>query len=124
MALPRDQRVRRSREFAVLRRDGKSWTGRFMTLSVLPAADDDVAAATRFGFTVTKRIGNAVVRNRIRRRLAAITARQASQIVTPHLVVTIARRDAASGGFSALETEWIKLARRVGLLPGATAPPP
>ena len=34
-----------------------------------PAASGPGAADTRVGFTVTKKVGNAVVRNRVRRRL-------------------------------------------------------
>ncbi len=32
-------------------------------------AHDDPSSSVRLGFTVTKRVGNAVVRNRVRRRL-------------------------------------------------------
>jgi ribonuclease P protein component len=39
-------------------------------LLVLPRGDDD--ATMRVGFTVTKKIGNAVVRNRMKRRLRAL----------------------------------------------------
>lgn len=37
------------------------------------------AGGPRFGFTITKKIGNAVVRNRIRRRLKAAFASTAAQ---------------------------------------------
>ena len=39
-------------------------------LQVRHRADDDLAA--RVGFTVTKKIGNAVIRNRMKRRLRAL----------------------------------------------------
>jgi ribonuclease P protein component len=39
-------------------------------------AHDDPATAARIGFTVTKRVGNSVVRNRVRRRL-----REAARLV-------------------------------------------
>ena len=35
---------------------------------------DDGSAAMRVGYTVTKKIGNAVVRNRMKRRLRALAA--------------------------------------------------
>ena len=47
---------------------------KFRPQSAVDAADD----RPRFGFTVTKKLGNAVVRNRIRRRLKAAV----SQIAT------------------------------------------
>ena len=59
--------------------------------------------AARVGFTVTKKVGNAVLRNRIRRRL-----REAARTVAPdawpegHDAVLIAREAAASLPFEAL----------------------
>lgn len=38
--------------------------------SVLPLPDEE---SSRFGFIITRKIGNAVVRNRVRRRLKAIS---------------------------------------------------
>ncbi|MGD9829491.1 MAG: ribonuclease P protein component [Hyphomicrobiaceae bacterium] len=74
---------------------------------------EGAAAAPRFGFTVTKRIGNAVVRNRIRRRLRealrrmvgvqAVTDAEASRHVMPgHDYVLIARSAAAERPFDQL----------------------
>ena len=117
MALPRDLRIRRTGEFAMVRSKGASWTGRLLILAVLPLPDEPRA---RFGFTVTKRIGNAVVRNKIRRRLSSITGAASPLIARAALIVTIPRHGASKAEFSALEAEWTKLARRAGLLP---APP-
>lgn len=39
---------------------------------LLVRARDDGAATMRIGYTVTKKIGNAVVRNRMKRRLRAL----------------------------------------------------
>jgi ribonuclease P protein component len=41
-------------------------------LQIRPRGDDDVGM--RVGFTVTKKIGNAVVRNRMKRRLRALAS--------------------------------------------------
>src|SRR5687768_16787775 len=114
MALPRAQRVRRTRDFAAVRQHGASWTGRLLILAVLPLKDEPQA---RFGFTVTKRVGNAVTRNKIRRRLATIAGTQHAMIISPHLIVTIPRQGAVNADFETLKAEWISLARRAGLLP-------
>ncbi len=45
-----------------------------MAHSDLPAVDE-VPPLARLGFTVTKKVGNAVIRNRARRRLKAAAAR-------------------------------------------------
>ncbi len=116
MALPRAQRVRRTSDFGRVRQLGSSWTGRLLIIAVLPLPDEPQA---KFGFTVTKRIGNAVVRNKIRRRLASIAGSFAPQINVPHLIVTIPRHGAAKAEFEAIKTEWSKLARRAGLIPPA-----
>ncbi len=116
MALPRAQRVRRTSDFGLVRQHGSSWAGRLLILAVLPLTDEPHA---KFGFTVTKRIGNAVVRNKIRRRLASITGSVALEIKTPHFIVTIPRHGAVKAEFDTIKAEWIKLARRAGLLPAA-----
>ncbi|MEO8650660.1 MAG: ribonuclease P protein component [Hyphomicrobiaceae bacterium] len=65
-------------------------------------------AGARFGFTATKKLGNAVIRNRIRRRL-----KEALRIVAPGRArdgcdyVLIAREAAASQPFAALERDLI-----------------
>lgn len=60
----------------------------------------------RFGFTVTKKLGNAVVRNRIRRRLKAAVGLLASTHARPgHDYVLIARSPALVRAFADLKKE-------------------
>ena len=66
-------------------------------------ADMNVLTGLRFGFTVTKKIGGAVERNRIRRRLKAAVCAAAPDYpdVAMDLVI-LARKEAISIGFEAL----------------------
>ena len=79
------------------------------------------AEATRFGFTVTKALGTAVVRNRIRRRLKAAvqqTIAAAAPLAQAYDVVVIARSEAETIDFAVLVAELEGALKRL-----ATAPP-
>ena len=62
--------LRRRADFARLRRHGRRLAGRTLTLYLADAFPRD--ASSLVGITVNKAIGKAVVRNKLRRRLAAI----------------------------------------------------
>ena len=79
--LPRDRRVRTPAEFRHLGRTGTRAGRRTVVVSV--ATDPDQTRSTspsaprpRAGFVVSKAVGNAVTRNRVKRRLRAIVADQ------------------------------------------------
>jgi ribonuclease P protein component len=68
--------------------------------------DPATVAGPRVGFTVTKKVGNAVVRNRIRRRLREALRRVSSLEALPdHDYVLMARSGALTMGFEALVGE-------------------
>ena len=62
---------------------------------------DDPAGPPRFGFTVTKKVGNAVERNRIRRRLKELV-RLSPPAFSGHDFVLVGRRAALSVPFDKL----------------------
>ena len=117
MARPRPHRIRRTLEFAAVRQQGRSWKGRHVTIGLLPLEN----GPPRAGFAVTRRVGNAVTRNLVRRRLQAILALSLADVPHPCLVVTIPRPSAAAVPFSELAADWKKTARRAGLLPATSA---
>jgi len=61
----RKERLTKTSQFAAVYEGGKSRADSFLVLKAIPNGLD----VTRCGFTVSKRIGNAVVRNRVKRRL-------------------------------------------------------
>ena len=84
---------------------GARVTARVFALQARKREVDD-ACGPRVGFTVTKKTGNSVVRNRIRRRLReAVRLGQTLSLRADHDYVLIARRDALSLDFRALGHE-------------------
>jgi len=74
---------------------------------------DRVDAKT--GFITSKRVGGAVVRNRVRRRL-----REAIRLTRAHFpsgsrIVVIAKPAAATASFEELQREWLLLAGRLSI---------
>jgi ribonuclease P protein component len=71
------------------------------------AAGDEADRPPRFGFTVTKKIGNAVVRNRIRRRLREAVRRAEGSAAAATDYVLVARRAALTLQFDRLVTDLV-----------------
>lgn len=86
-------------------RHGEARKGRIFLLEVLDRKDD---AAPRVGFTVTKKHGNAVERNRMRRRLKEAVRLNAAFAMQPgHDYVIVARREVLGIPFDQLSRQLI-----------------
>lgn len=101
--------LKRRSEFLRLR-GGARWSTAALTIETKPRTDTpaspDLAAGPRFGFTVTKKLGSAVVRNRIRRRLKeALRVLHDDAALPGHDYVLIAKSEAATCGFDRLKQD-------------------
>ena len=67
--MQRRHRLSRSRDFDAVYRSGRSASTRFLVLYWFPRTDDDRVTEPRLGLAVPKSVGNAVVRNRVKRQL-------------------------------------------------------
>lgn len=109
--MKREQRLRGRDRFEEIRRHGKCWTHHLLVLCVLP---NDLPGS-RFGFSVSKRVGTAVVRNRVRRRLQEIVRLRLSTIAPGWDVVLIARPPIAQAEFRQIENAVERVLRQAGL---------
>ena len=107
-------------EFLRLRNGARCATATFV-LEGKPRAARGKSASVgtpRFGFTVSKKVGGAVERNRIKRRLKAAVR----DVVREHArcdfdYVLIARRPALDAGYAALVAELVRALGRVHAMP-------
>jgi ribonuclease P protein component len=120
MRLPRKCSIKQRAEFARVKKTGQAKAGRFVILSTL---EDPALEYLKTGFITTKRCGMAHERNLLRRRFREfVRAHAASFLGNPRYLVTIALADAAQASFAELEADWLRQARRLGILPRKTEP--
>lgn len=96
-----EQRLRTPAEFAHAReRAPRGWPHRLLVLYAVP---NDLGR-TRVGITVSGRVGKAVVRNRVRRRLRHALHDRLEQLIPGLDVLLIARPPSAIAGWAELCT--------------------
>src|ERR1051326_2503125 len=109
LGFPKSRRLTRGSEFERVRKNGTAQRGRFMVVSAL---QNDDGARFRAGFITSRKIGGAVTRNRVRRKLREIVRTHQHEISAGCWLVTIARSSAARASYEDLEGEWLRLAKR------------
>jgi ribonuclease P protein component len=90
--LPKRHRLTRSRDFARARRAGRSAGTPLMSAYVFSTRSRDL----RIGFSVSKRVGKATVRNRVRRLMREAVRLQVPTLYPGQDIVFIARPRAAA----------------------------
>jgi len=100
---PRDSRIRRRSEFVRLSGAGQKLHNRYF----LVIAARSTVRRSRLGITVTRKVGNAVVRNRIKRQTREFFRRRQADLSVCWDINVIAKRQAAGQDsrkiFAALE---------------------
>jgi ribonuclease P protein component len=99
--LARANRVTTPDDFRRILRRGRRLGGTLLVAHMLRSED----APARFGFVVGRAVGNAVVRNRVKRRLRAIAHEMLPGVPRGTAVVVRALPGAASGTFGELDAE-------------------
>jgi ribonuclease P protein component len=113
LRFPKQARLTRVAEFARVRTEGKPVHGKLITLGVLK---DAAAEGHRVGIVTSRKLGNAVVRNRVRRRLREVVRAARPRLIPGVWLVVVAKSPAASAPLSLLAEEWTQLARRGSIL--------
>src|SRR5262245_36168018 len=107
------RRMTHRSEYGRVKRDGITQRGKLLVVNVMPVED---SGAWRVGFVTSGRLGGAVVRNRVRRRLREIVRRHQHELRQGFWFVIVTRKQAGTADYRALEDEWLRLARRASIL--------
>jgi ribonuclease P protein component len=88
---PKRRRLSRSAEFDRVYRDGRSKANRWLVLYTFPRTEGD---GPRLGVSVSRKVGGAVERNRVKRVLREAFWELADRLPADHDFVIVARPDA------------------------------
>lgn len=100
----------KSEQYASVYNKGSSWISDLVVMKALPNG----LTFSRYGFSVGRRVGGAVVRNRVKRRLREIL--RLLPLAPGWDIIFIARPQTASASFASLKKLVQGLLSRAGLL--------
>jgi len=112
--------LKASPDFQRISRQGRKWVGPGFIMLVLPASAESPSETTlpfRCGFTVSRKVGNAVVRNRAKRRLREmVRLLLQKQNLSGFEIVLIAKTAAATLDFAKMSADFEKGLRHFKVL--------
>jgi ribonuclease P protein component len=110
--LPKQHRLTRSQDFARVRRRGRSAGSPLLVVYVLPVRSPEI----RIGFSVSKKVGKAVVRNRVKRRMREVMRYYLPSLRPGQDLVVIARPAAAGAEYREIAACIDSALRKTGAL--------
>ncbi len=106
--MERRHRLTRSADFDRVRKQGRSWAQPLFVLS----ASRNGLDRSRFGFVVSRRVGGAVVRNRVKRQLREVVRQHLQEIPPGWDLVLVARAPVVEAEFSEIQEAFAEALRR------------
>ena len=107
-------RLKSNMEFKKVYSGGKSYWNRNLVLYV----KNNNIGNTRVGYSITKKIGNSVVRNRIRRRMKEIYRLRFDSIKNNYDLIFIPKKNIVDISYKELESAMLHILKLAGVLKG------
>jgi ribonuclease P protein component len=103
--------LRKRAEFLAVAASGKKWVAPGFILQIGPPRP--ATPSIHYGLTASRKVGNAVIRNRCRRRLRALAVELLPHATPEHDYVLIARPTTAEHDFADMRRDMIKGMQRM-----------
>jgi ribonuclease P protein component len=118
---PRARRVRKRLDYLRIQNQGRRYSTPHFLVFAMPqnlepsqgSRPPGVEVPTRFGVTVSRKVGDSVTRNRVKRWIRESCRRWAPSLPPSLDIVVVARPQAARAGFAPISAELASLTKRL-----------
>ena len=108
--------LRKTRDFAAVYSARRSKANRLLVMYVLPSDEDAAFDIIRTGISVSRKVGNSVVRHRIKRLIHEAVRTNYDSFLKGYDIVIVARQNSCNASFYDIEKAVLDLFGRHGLL--------
>ncbi|MBO8159694.1 ribonuclease P protein component [Thermosyntropha sp.] len=109
--LKREFRISKAGDYKRVYENGQRFSGKYVIIYI----KENGLGYNRFGFVASKKIGSAVVRNKLKRQLRAIINNEKNNLKGNFDVVIVCRRNVDGCTFSILYKDVMKILKKAGL---------
>ena len=109
--LKKVNRLKKRYQFSYVYKAGSHFSGHYLVLYATPSKTKNI----KVGFAVTKKIGHAVKRNLVRRRLREIVFAEIQNLKQNHNIIVVAKENTQNATFAELQHELRKLILKADL---------
>lgn len=106
--LHKDRRINQGWQYSFIYRNGRRVTGKYLILFV----NSNQIQGNRFGIVTSKRIGNAVVRNRAKRLIREVIRKNMTGLPQGYDLVIVARHNINGAAYEQIDREFLRLIRK------------
>ena len=104
--------LRKNEDFRTCYKSGKSYANRYLALYVLPNGQEE----NRIGISVSKKVGNSVVRHRVKRLIRESYRLHEAEFDSGSDIVVVGRRSADGATYQEIERALLSLLKKAEIL--------
>ncbi|PKM78758.1 MAG: ribonuclease P protein component [Firmicutes bacterium HGW-Firmicutes-15] len=109
--LDKKRRINRGKEYGYLYKNGRRITGKYIIVFI----KENNLMNNRFGIVTSKKIGNAVIRNRAKRQIREVIRKNLQLIRPGYNMVIIARFNIKEVIFDLIEKDYLRIMKKASL---------